>query len=354
MKSNRTFILTAALAAATLLATSLTVAAATQASAGATEVGASITRTDRDDPVARRITDPADLLGGYAAEGELDDLLLSNGDVAIIIEAVDHPHGYGLSGGNIVDAAVPPYWADELDSHSMLFVEHPRQAVYDTVYVESDGSGGEAVIVAHGADSANPDLEITTRYSLTAGVRYIEIETIVLNHGGSVSGYSAGDALNWWGGGAHFVPGYGFDVTGTTTYSAWIGATGASTCYGYTIDSGTLTCTHGDLWSDPIVFSGNISAGASQTFTRYFVVGSLGLASVSDVAHEIRGTSVGTVAGSITNADTGDPVPGVTISCDVGGTSTYTQARSDMGGNYSATLYAGNYTFKASVPSFLP
>ncbi|MCK4679743.1 carboxypeptidase regulatory-like domain-containing protein, partial [bacterium] len=359
MRSNRIFILTATLAAAMLLAASSAVAADTYALTGVVGTGdadthASGTGVGREDPVARRITDPADLLGGNAAQGELDDFLLTNGDVAVIIEDIDHLHGAGLSGGNIVDAAVAPDWADELDSHFTLLEEHPRQAVYDAVYIESDGSGGEAVIVAHGVDSDNPDLEITTRYRLAAGVRYIEIETIVLNHGGSVSGYSAGDALNWWGGATHFVPAYGFDITGTTTYSAWIGAAGASTCYGYTIDSGTVTCTHGNLWSDPIVFSGNISAGASQTFTRYFVAGNLGLASVSDVAHEIRGTSVGTLAGSITDDDTGDPIPGVTVSCDVEGTATYTQARSDTDGNYSATLYAGNYTFKASVPSYLP
>jgi hypothetical protein len=359
MRSNRTFILTAALAAAVLLAASPVIVADTHALTEAVGTGdadtpAFGTGVGRDAPLARRITDPADFLGGYAAEGELDDFLLANGDVAIIIEDIDHLHDAGLSGGNIVDAAVPPYWADELASHFTLLEEYPRQALYDTVYIESDGNGGEAVIVARGVDSDNPDLEVTTRYRVTAGVRYIKIETTIFNHGGSVSGYSAGDALNWWGGGTHFAPGYGFDITGTTTYSAWIGATGASTCYGYTIDSGTLTCTHGDLWSDPIVFSGNISAGASQTFTRYFVAGNLGLASVSDAAHEIRGTSVGTVAGTITDEDTGEPIPNATVSCDVGGTSTYTQARSDMDGNYSATLYAGSYTFKASVPSYLP
>ena len=359
MRGNRTFILTAALAAAVLLAASPSIAVDTYALMEAVgtddaDTPASDTGVARDAPLARRITDPGDLLGGYAAEGELGDFLLTNGDVAIIIEDIDHLHGDGLSGGNIVDAAVPPYWADEFGSHLTLLEDHPRQAVYDTVSVESDGSGGEAVIVARGVDSGNPDLEITTRYKLTAGVRYIEIETTILNHGASISGYSAGDALNWWGGDTHFVPGYGFDVTGSTTYSAWLGATGPSTCYGYTIDTGTVTCTHGNLWSDPIVFSGNISAGASTTFTRHFIMGDHGLASVSDVAHEIRGTSVGTIAGAITDADTGLPVAGVTISCEVGGTSTYTQARSDMDGAYSATLYAGNYTFKVSVPSYLP
>ena len=335
MNSNRIFILMTALAAAVLLVSSPALA-------------------DRDDPVARRITDEADLLGGYAAVGQIDDFLLSNGDVAFIIEDVNHAHGDGLSGGNIIDAAVPPYWTDEFVSHFTLLDEHPRQAVYDTVYVESDGSGGEAVIVAHGLDSANPDLEVTTRYRLSAGVHYIVIETTVLNHGDSVSGYAGGDALNWWGGDTHFVPGYGFDVTGMTTYSAWIGASGAGPSYGYILESGTVTATHGSLWSDPVVFSGSIAAGASETFTRLFMVGELGLASVSDIVHEIRGTSVGTIAGTVTDRDTGLPIAGVTVSCDVGGTSTYTQARSDMDGTYSATLYAGSYRFRASVPAISP
>ena len=333
MRSTSTFILAASLAAAMLLASSVASA---------------------DAPVARRITDPADLVGGYAADGQLDDFLLANGDVSVIIEDVDHIHGDGLSGGNIIDAAVPPYWDDELASHFTLLDEHPRQAVYDTVYVESDGSGGEAVIVAHGVDSDNPDLEVTTRYTLIADTRFVEIETTVFNHGATVSGYAGGDALNWWGGDTHFAPGYGFDITGMTTYSEWIGSAGVATCYGYMLESGTVTARHGDLWSDPIVFSGNISGGASKTFTRLFMVGGLGLASVSDIVHEIRGTSVGTIAGTVTNEDTGLPVAGVTVSCDVGGVSIYTQARSDMDGIYSATLWGGNYAFKASVPSYLP
>jgi hypothetical protein len=308
----------------------------------------------RENPVARRITDPSDLLGGYSADGEVGDFLLGNGDVSFVIESTGHVHGDGLSGGNIVDAGVPPYWDDELSSHFTLLGDFPRQAVYDTVYVESDGSGGEAVVSAVGVDSGNSDLEVTTRYRLSADVRYVLIETTVLNHGDYVSGYSAGDALNWWASGTCFAPGYGYDISGTTTYSAWIGSSGATTCYAYTIESGLITSTHGDNWSDPKVFSGNIPAGGSVTYSRFLIAGGMGLASVSDVVHELQGVNVGTVAGTITDSDTHDPVANVSVSCDVGGTSIYTEARSDENGDYSATLYAGNYTFNASVASYLP
>jgi len=312
------------------------------------------TAMDRDDPVARQITTPDDLLGGYTAEGVVGDFLLSNGEVAFIIEDVGNSHGEGLSGGNIVDGAVAPYWYDELSSHMTLLEEFPRQAVYSTVYVESDGSGGEAVVTAEGVDSDDPDLEITTRYRLASGVRYVEIETTIENTGTTVSGYAAGDALNWWGAGTRFAPGYGFDITGTTTYTAWIGSTGASTCYGYTIDGGLVTSTHGDMWSDPLVYSGTIPSGESRTFSRYLIVGALGLASVSDVVHDIQGTTVGTVTGNVTDSDSGAPIAGASVSCDVGGNATYTRAWTDEAGDYSATLYVGDYTFESTVPSYLP
>jgi hypothetical protein len=352
LKSSPTLILIAAIAGVMLLA--LHPATVTSAPAAGTVESHFAPPSGRDNPIARRITDAADLLGGYAPEGVLGDFRLANDLVAFIIEDVGSIHGDGLSGGNIVDAGVAPYWADELSSHFTLLGDFPGQAVYDTVYVESDGSGGEAVVAAHGVDSDNSDLEVTTRYRLSADASYVTIETTIVNHGPFVGGYSAGDAFNWWTPGTRFAPGYGFDITDTTTYSAWIGMSGASTSYGYTIDSGLITSTHGDTWSDPKVFSGDISAGGSVMYSRLLIAGGLGLGSVSDVVHEVRGTTVGTLAGTVTDSSTDDPIANVSVSCDVGGTSTYTEARTDADGHYGVTLYAGNYTFNASVPSYLP
>ncbi|MBN2564583.1 MAG: metallophosphoesterase, partial [Candidatus Eisenbacteria bacterium] len=302
------------------------------------------------EPEARLVTDPSDLLIGWSAEGQVGDFLLTNGEASFIIEHPSHPHGDGLTGGNVIDAGVTPFWEDEFGSQLTFLVAHPRQAVYDTVLVESAGGGEPAVLLARGHDSDNPDIEIETRYTLAADVRFLELETTLINHGAAVSGYSAGDALNW-GDGTHFVPGYGFNVTSLTTYSSWIGAASTGPCYGYTKSAGTITTRHGDLWSDPTVYSGSIPSGGTAVVTRFFVAGGLGLASVSDVVHTVRGEPVGTVAGTVTDAVTGAPLPGTAITCIVG-TATYTQAHTDFAGHYSATLFAGSYTFVASVPTY--
>ena len=54
-----------------------------------------------DAPSAFEITDAGDLLPGPAAEGQIGDFILRNGEIAVIIEDVGHAHGYGLSGGNL-------------------------------------------------------------------------------------------------------------------------------------------------------------------------------------------------------------------------------------------------------------
>ena len=102
---NRPSILCSAIA---LVVSTLLVAA--QASAG--------------DAVARRIVDDSDLLEGPGAQGQLDDFLLMNGDIAVIIEDVDHAHGDGLSGGNILDAAAGPAWSDRL-GHALTILVDP-------------------------------------------------------------------------------------------------------------------------------------------------------------------------------------------------------------------------------------
>jgi hypothetical protein len=212
------------------------------------------------EPAARRITDVSDLLIGWNAEGQIGDYILTNGDASFIVDDAGNPHGDGQSGGNIVDAGVSPSWEDEFGSHLTFLVAHPRQAVYDTLLVESAGGAVPAVLLAVGHDSGNPDIGVETRYELAADSRFITIETTLTNNGTAVTGYSAGDALNW-GDATHFVPGYGFGVTDLTTYSSWLGAAGSGPCYGYTRSSGTITTHHGDRWSDPVAFSGSIASG---------------------------------------------------------------------------------------------
>jgi hypothetical protein len=296
-------------------------------------------------PAAGRITDIGDVPGGIAAEGTVGDFLLENGDIAVVIDDVDHPHGDALSGGNILDAVAAPTSSDLLGQVATYLVAWPRQAVYDSVAIESDGASGPAVIVARGVDSENEAIAITTRYTLAADDRFLTIETAIANQGTlSVSGYVAGDAIDW-GYTDNFVPAYGFDLDGTQTLCEWLGGASQLTSYAYVQASANIQATHGATWSDTRLFSGTLAPGATATMTRSFIVGPLGLSSASDVVHMIQGGNVGVVRAAVTAQTTGDPIPDAAINCSVNGTWLNTQMVTDTTGVATAVLSPYTYSF---------
>ncbi len=309
--------------------------------------------THADPPVAREITDPSDLLDGPSAEGALGDFFLSNGDITAIIESVDHAHGNAITGGHVIDAASGPHLFDELGHCYVLLVEFPRQAVYDTVRIENDGSGGEAVILARGHDSGNSEIEIATRYFLAADDRYVRIETSITNSGTPVEDYKAGDVVDW-GETDHFSPGAGYDIAGTATNAEWLASAGEASSYGYTKSSGNVRAEHGASWSNTTVRTVDIATDATESYTRYFAVGGFGLSSATDVLHVIRGMSTGTVEGSVTEGGTNVPVFGATLDCMINGIAPYTQIRSNEDGSYAATLPPVNYELEVSAPGYFP
>lgn len=265
---------------------------------------------------------------------------------------MDHPHGGGLTGGHVIDGGAAPHWSDEFGQSVTLLESWPRQAAYDTVRVASDGSGGEAVVLARGADSANPDLDVTTLYSLRSGERFLTLVTEITNNGPAVNGYRAGDAISW-GHTLHFLPGYGFDVSWTSSVTEWLGGKGTTTCYGYGVADESFPSTHGSTWSDPLTFEGDIPAGGTVSFTRCLIAGEPDLASVSDVVHVVRGTATGTLAGRVTDETTGDPVPGATLDIGVTATAPYTQAVGGATGLYQATLPPVDFLVTASAEDYL-
>ena len=305
----------------------------------------------RAEVVAHVIDDEADLLTGAATDGQLGDLLMSNGVIAVIVSGQTHTVGASESGGNIIDAAPEATLIDEFEYHLTLLVDYPRQAVYDSVVVESDGSSGTAVIRAVGWDSDDSDLRVVTRYSLSESLRYLSIETSIENQGGPVHGYEAGDVLDW-GNSLHFVPGYGTDVSGTTTLTEWTAGRGGSTCYAYTKTAGSFNVSHGGSWSDPIVFASDIAAGETITFTRYMAVGQPDLAAVSDAVHEIRGLNTGLLEVSLVDDTTSQGIEDALIALAVNGVAPYTEVISGPGGFSDLTLPQANYQLEASPPGY--
>lgn len=305
------------------------------------------------DVTAHVIDDEADLLTGATADGQLGDFLMSNGVIAVIVSGQTHTVGASESGGNIIDAAPEATLMDEFEYHLTLLVDYPRQAVYDSVVVESDGSSGTAVIRAVGWDSDDNDLRVVTRYSLSESLSYLSIETSIENLGGTVVGYEAGDALDW-GNSLHFVPGFGTDVSGTTTLTEWTAAKGGSTCYAYTKAAGAFNVSHGSSWSNPIVLISDIPAGETVAFTRHMAVGQPDLAAVSDAVHEIRGLNTGLLEVSLVDDTTSMGIEDALVPLAVNGVAPYTEVISGPGGFSDLTLPQANFLLEASPPDYFP
>jgi len=302
--------------------------------------------------VARQITDPADLLPGPAASGQLGDYLLANDVASFIISAPEHAHDGALSGGHILDAA-PVGGADEFGNHLTFLGDSPRQAVYDDIAIFDDGVTPQIGIVVTGVDSQNPTIHITTRYTLVDGESHLTIKTEINNTGSEVPGYQAGDQFDW-AEGVHFVPGYGFDVTGLSTITEWTASRGAATCYGCTELSGVFTVDHGADWSRATLLSADLPAGSTLAFVRTFVVGEPDLVSVTDVVHDIRGMTTGLLAVDVVDESTGAGIPHALVDCSLNEISPYTEALTDAAGTFTATLPQFNYGLATEPPGYYP
>lgn len=303
--------------------------------------------------VARQITDPSDLLEGLAADGALGDYLMENDVAAFIISSPSHVHAPAMSGGNILDAAAVPGRIDELGGHHAVLGDLTRQARYDTITTVADGSTGPGIIVVTGVDSSDPNIHVTTRYTLEVGNSYLTVKTEVQNSGGAVAGYAIGDLLDW-ADGVHFVPGYGTDVTGLATITEWTASRGAATCYAYTTLSGAFNVTHGSDWSRPVVTTAELPAGGALAIVRTFAAGEPDLASVSDVVHVIRGMSTGILDGTIVDETDGAGIAGALIGCRVNAISPYTEALADPDGAFTATLPQMNFGLVAEPEGYYP
>ncbi len=299
------------------------------------------------------ITSSSQLLAGPEAVGQVGDILLANDEISMVINAVNHPHSYANTGGNIVDAALT---SDLYDAFGQLYTylddDWPHQANYSSVTVVDDGSSGNpAQVRAQGVDSSTSSLAIVTDYFLADGATEVTILTTLTNNGGfAMNAFEVGDATEWENGEA-FAPGYGFNISGTT-YEPWIAAANGSLSYGYFGTGAQMWGPNGNGWADINILSTNISPGSQVSFTRYFQVGNGGVASTTSRAHFRAGLTVGTVSGTVTRNDTGAPLPGATVDVYDDGGSLYTQMIMGSSGSGEVTLEPGNWRLIANMPTY--
>ncbi|MEE2829103.1 MAG: hypothetical protein VX498_07940, partial [Myxococcota bacterium] len=131
--------------------------------------------------VSIRIVQPGDAVpGGMASLAAPGDVLMSNDQVTLVIDALDHPHYLAPTGGGILDFTTT---GDDNDSMRHTFqatgVLPDEAAAYtDMQVIEEDGL---VAVQFRGTLDGRPDMPIATRYELRPCEPGVRIRTELVN-----------------------------------------------------------------------------------------------------------------------------------------------------------------------------
>jgi hypothetical protein len=305
---------------------------------------------------AYKVTSSSDLLNGANAAGQVGDYIMENGFITVLISDIGHTGTYDENGGVILDMGTSSLRADALGQMYTYFDDDwPRQAAYSSIAVIDDGSGGgPAVIRVQGVDSIDPNLEVTTDYSLiNSEVSYVTITTTVINTGSTVySDFELGDAFQW-GSCEKYAPGYGSAVSGSTS-QIWLAGTSDTIYYGYTSPPDTMWGPHGGAWSDVNLTTASLGPGEEATYTRYLVMSSQDLARTVWVIHELWNLPVGAVACSVTTDGGSTAISGAIVEAHDTQDDPYLQMKTDPSGYAIANMSPGDWRLVASALGYGP
>lgn len=255
----------------------------------------------------KRIAGPADALAGPLAAGRVGDLVIENGEIAVVIDQLGRGSGFAESGGNLLDAADATARRDELGQMFTYFGVFPRQAIYRALDSGVDAAG-TAWIEVRGHELYEDRLRVVTRYELAPGARALLIKTTLVNENDApITGLDLGDAVQW--GSAEKLaigkePGFRGDYAGP-----WIGAAGSSAAYAIVgVDPGAtasgLASRNGTAWSNFSFVRGvSLAPGAKVSYARALVVAPRGdsLGAVTEVFY-LQGGSPGGLTVALTDA----------------------------------------------------
>lgn len=163
-------------------------------------------------PNAPRVVrlEPGDPIpGGLDALASPGDVLLTNGLVTAVIDAIEHPHYVAPSGGNLLDLVSASGDDDSLTHVFQAVGLLPGDSVrYDRMSLE-EGDGFAAVQV-YGELAGFPDVRVATRYEIRPCEPGIRVRTEMVNRGSEPRVWTLVDAWYWSGREAlPFAPGTG-------------------------------------------------------------------------------------------------------------------------------------------------
>jgi hypothetical protein len=350
--------------------------------------------------VARRITDPADLVRGPLADGQVGDYLLANTVARFIIQDAGKRDIYsvGAFGGNIIDAELlaRPGRDNFLEIQPAVNVETVINA--QLVEILNDGQDGRPAVIRTcgpddvldfvnpstiiedigqipfpaAADDVNYDVTGCTEYTLEPGQAYVRMETTITNNADVEIGLFVGDFINaageveqWTNSGI----GIGEILTSNLAVLSFIGY-GEATGVDYFLiplsrfdpmasDSSFFTAAgvsyvmHGNSVIG-VILGGTptfvVPPGGSNRYARLFGVGDGSGGNAVSLELQVKGLPVGVVRGCVTVGGAPAVAARVTIGPTRDGAITGVSSTfvTDAQGCYAGGLSPGDYGIAAA------
>lgn len=316
---------------------------------------------------AFQITQESDLIGGPKAMGRVGDFMLRNTKVRFVVAAAGRTRAWFPVGGGIIDAdRVRDGAGHDLLQEMTTRLGAIRVLFAESVEVVNDGSDGKAAVVrVSGYDVAVPilqdvaqlpksNVQATTEYRLEPYAESLEMTTTLTDRSGKNQSILVGDLIVLGDFVTAYVPPYGTDSE-KFAFAAdaryWATFDG-EVSYAYLTPGrgvGLLSPTDEVLGIGVKTLS--LGANATETFTRYLVIGEGDVAGMMPEIVRREGgdpATLGTVSGTVTEQTTGAPVAGAVVELSDSAGS-YSMAVSKADGTYRAPLEPGGYTYAVSA-----
>ncbi len=130
------------------------------------------------------------------ADGTADDLVLSNGQIVVVLDALGEPHDLAPTGGNILDFG-PAGGNDDINLIGQIAGILPDDAFAYTDLEIIDESPDLVAVVVRGALNHRSDVEVATRYELRACDRGVRMRSELRNRTPDSQVFVVGDGAHW-------------------------------------------------------------------------------------------------------------------------------------------------------------
>ena len=159
------------------------------------------------------VSEDTSVPGGMDALAAIGDILLSNGQVSAVIDALDHPHYLAPSGGSLIDLGTPGGGDDSLRGIFHATGLLPEDAALYTSYRILD-EPGVAAVQFQGHLDGHPEYRVNTRYEIRPCDPGVRVRTEFINTGIEPRSWMGADGF-YYGKREHLPftasPGAGFD-----------------------------------------------------------------------------------------------------------------------------------------------